>query len=105
MPKKQRPVSPVITTLPVVAAQQAQLRYVSDLAPGIGRRRAGKHFSYRDDAGRRVSDPATLDRIRKLAIPPAWTDVWRPVGMRGPASNIAITRAGAKFATKRNITG
>jgi DNA topoisomerase I len=52
------------------------LRYVSDAAPGIGRRRAGKGFTYTDENGRRVKDPETLARIRSLAIPPAWTDVW-----------------------------
>ena len=52
------------------------LRYVSDTAPGILRRRAGKGFTYVDEGGKRVDDPETLARIRALAIPPAWTDVW-----------------------------
>ncbi len=52
------------------------LRYVSDEAPGIRRKRAGRGFTYTDPDGKRVTDEATLDRIRKLAIPPAWTDVW-----------------------------
>jgi DNA topoisomerase-1 len=54
----------------------AGLRYVSDTAPGIGRRRAGKGFTYRDADGRRISDRAELDRIRRIVVPPAWTDVW-----------------------------
>ena len=58
------------------AAAQAGLRYVDDSAPGITRRRAGKGFAYADPDGDPVRDDATLDRIRKLAIPPAWTDVW-----------------------------
>ena len=44
--------------------------------PGITRRRAGKGFTYADADGRRVTDGDVLDRIRALAVPPAWTDVW-----------------------------
>ena len=52
------------------------LRYVCDDEPAIRRRRAGKGFVYIDAKGRRVDDPAIVKRIRSLAIPPAWTDVW-----------------------------
>jgi DNA topoisomerase I len=52
------------------------LRHSSDDRPGITRRRAGRGFTYRDADGRRVRDPETLARIRTIAIPPAWTDVW-----------------------------
>jgi len=58
------------------AAEEAGLRYVSDEAPGITRRRAGKGFSYRLPKGGAVKDAATLARIRSLAIPPAYTQVW-----------------------------
>src|SRR4051794_17222172 len=61
---------------PVDAAKAAQLRYVSDDKPGIERRRAGVGFSYRDPTGKTIRDAETLSRIKKLAIPPAWTDVW-----------------------------
>jgi len=44
--------------------------------PGIRRKRAGKYFSYVGPDGRTIRDPAELQRIRRLAIPPAWTDVW-----------------------------
>lgn len=44
--------------------------------PGITRRRAGKGFTYHDEAGRRVTDPRVLERIRSLAVPPAWEQVW-----------------------------
>lgn len=54
----------------------AALRYVNDHEPGITRRPFGQGFSYRDPDGHGVKDEATLDRIRKLAIPPAWTEVW-----------------------------
>jgi DNA topoisomerase-1 len=63
-------------TDPRGAAEEAGLRYVSDEGPGIARRRAGRHFSYRLPAGGPVRDGATLARIRSLAIPPAWTQVW-----------------------------
>jgi DNA topoisomerase-1 len=53
-----------------------ELRFSRDSEPGIRRRRAGKGFTYVNARGRRVTDPATLERIRKLAIPPAYRDVW-----------------------------
>jgi DNA topoisomerase-1 len=60
-----------------VAARHAGLRHATDSGPGITRQPlpAGG-FGYRDAQGRRVRDPATLERIRKLAIPPAWMGVW-----------------------------
>ncbi len=61
---------------PEDAARAAQLRYVSDRAPGIARRGSPSRFSYVGPDGLRVQDAATLQRIRQLAIPPAWTDVW-----------------------------
>jgi DNA topoisomerase I len=61
----------------------AGLTYISDLDPGIGRRKAGLGFNYRDAEGHAVTDEATLDRIRKLAIPPAWSDVWIAPTARG----------------------
>jgi DNA topoisomerase-1 len=61
---------------PLSAAKSAGLRYVNDGDPGITRIRTGRQFYYRNAGGRRVTDPATLARIKRLAIPPAWTDVW-----------------------------
>lgn len=61
---------------PKQAARDAGLRYVLDDRPGITRRRAGKGFSYRDSNDERITDKKTLDRIKALAIPPAWEDVW-----------------------------
>ena len=59
------------------AAESAGLVYVSDERRGIGREKAGDGlFSYLKPNGEPVQDAATLERIRKLAIPPAWTDVW-----------------------------
>jgi len=57
-------------------ARAAGLRYVSDAAPGIVRRRRGKAFHYRHADGDPVRDRRTLGRIRALAIPPAWRNVW-----------------------------
>jgi DNA topoisomerase I len=61
---------------PAKSAATAGLKYVNDGAPGITRRAAGKGFRYQDAKGRTVSDQMTLRRIRSLAIPPAWTEVW-----------------------------
>mgnify|MGYP001385448014 FL=1 len=72
-----------VTVAPEAAAEQAGLHYVSDDWPGISRRRSGKGFTYRDPQGRRITDPETRARIRKLAIPPAWTDVWISPDPRG----------------------
>ena len=58
------------------AAQSARLRYVSDTERGFGRRRRGKALTYVRPGGATLRDKATLDRIRSLAIPPAWKDVW-----------------------------
>jgi DNA topoisomerase I len=52
------------------------LRLVCDFQPGLHREGSPGQFTYFDDAGRRVEEPAELDRIRGLAIPPAWTMVW-----------------------------
>jgi DNA topoisomerase I len=58
------------------AAESAGLTYVSDEEPGIRRKKAGKGFTYVRPGGGKVEDEATLKRIRKLAVPPAYTDVW-----------------------------
>src|SRR5918992_3651021 len=58
-------------------AKSAGLRWVSDESPGITRKRTGKNaFTYVGPDGKRVRDEDEMLRIRKLAIPPAWTDVW-----------------------------
>ncbi|MBP2315791.1 DNA topoisomerase IB [Azospirillum soli] len=61
---------------PKEAAACAGLIYVSDEESGIKRRRAGKGFTYKWPDGRTVTEDDTLERIRKLAIPPAYRDVW-----------------------------
>jgi DNA topoisomerase I len=68
--------SNAIVTDPIQSARLAGLRYIGAPCEGITRRRTGRGFSYRDAGGQRVIDLDTLRRIRALAIPPAWTDVW-----------------------------
>ncbi len=60
----------------VADAREAGLRYVTDSAPGIGRRRRGDDWVFVKPDGSEVRDAAEIQRIRHLAIPPAWTDVW-----------------------------
>ena len=61
---------------PKAAEQSAGLRYVSDARPGIRRKKAGSGFTYTRVDGSKLSEPDILKRIKALAIPPAWTDVW-----------------------------
>ncbi|HVS38650.1 MAG TPA: DNA topoisomerase IB [Gemmataceae bacterium] len=61
---------------PVESAKAAGLRYVRDDRPGIRRVRKGVGFRYVGPDGFPIRDPETLQRIRSLAIPPAWTRVW-----------------------------
>ena len=57
-------------------AREAGLVWVTDQLPGFRRVKRGKGFAYVQPDGRRLSDPKHLARIRSLAIPPAWTNVW-----------------------------
>jgi DNA topoisomerase-1 len=68
---------------PIAAARAAGLRYTTETVSGIGRRRAGRGWSYRAGDGSPVRDAESLQRIRALAIPPAWTDVWINPDPRG----------------------
>jgi len=58
------------------AAESAGLRYVSDTRPGIRRKNSGGGFVYTRADGTKLSEPDVPKRIKALAIPPAWTDVW-----------------------------
>src|SRR3954470_18723934 len=75
--------SAVVEGDPVAAAAAAALHHSSDEDPGIRRLKRGAKFSYRDAQGAIVRDATTLSRIRALAIPPAWTDVWISPDARG----------------------
>jgi DNA topoisomerase IB len=67
--------APPIAEAPAYAAA-AGIDHVADDAPGITRRRAGRAFVYFDADRRRVREASVLDRIRSLAIPPAYSNVW-----------------------------
>jgi len=54
----------------------ARLVYTTDEDPGISRRRCGRGFTYLDSSGERISRPDVIERIRALAIPPAYRKVW-----------------------------
>jgi DNA topoisomerase-1 len=58
------------------AAESAGLRYVSDGRPGVRRKKAGTGFSYGRADGLKLTEKDVLTRIKALAIPPAWTEVW-----------------------------
>src|SRR4051812_39814074 len=74
---KNDPMGTSYTPAPAAeSARAAGLRYVSDTHPGIERRRTAKGFRYFAPDGAPVRDATTLKRIKALAIPPAWTDVW-----------------------------
>jgi DNA topoisomerase-1 len=73
---KAAPRPPAIISDPIESAEAAGLRYVSDTQPGIRRRKSGKGFVYLGTDGKVIRDPKLLQRIRALAIPPAYTDVW-----------------------------
>jgi len=60
-----------------------RLIHTSDDVPGIRRRRSGKGFAYLGPSGRRITDADVIARIRHLAIPPAYTDVWICIDPRG----------------------
>jgi DNA topoisomerase-1 len=57
-------------------AIEAHLRYVTDSAPGITRKRVGRGWRYEAPDGAPIKDKEVLARIKSLVIPPAWTDVW-----------------------------
>ena len=65
-----------IVTEPAEAAEEAGLRYVNDDQPGYSRKVKGDDFEYFDTEGKPVRDEQRLLRTARLAIPPAWTDVW-----------------------------
>src|SRR2546427_1435884 len=65
-----------LPTEPVESAKIVGLRYVADELPGFRRVKAGRGFRYLDRSGRAVHDQRQLGRIKSLAIPPAWTQVW-----------------------------
>ena len=73
----------------IEAAEEAGLRYVSDDRPGYTRKPKGDDFEYLDTEGKPIADEQRLLRIKRLAIPPAWTEVWIC-----PSSNCHIQATG-----------
>ena len=65
------------------SAQLARLNYVSDADPGLRRIRCGRRFAYLSPRGARIRDRRVLARIHRLAVPPAWEDVWLCADPRG----------------------
>lgn len=61
---------------PREAAREAGLRYVDDAKPGLRRKRSGKGFRFLDAKGTPIRDADEIERLKSLAIPPAYTDVW-----------------------------
>jgi DNA topoisomerase IB len=74
----------------------SRLRRADCSTPGFTRRRAGRGFVYLDTAGERIDDDETLTRIRELAIPPAWKDVWICPDELGHLQATGIDDAGRK---------
>ena len=73
-----------------------RLRRVDCSSPGIRRVRRGRGFSYHEEDGTPIADQEVLDRIRALAIPPAWTDVWICPDPRGHIQATGLDAAGRK---------
>ena len=74
----------------------ARLRRVDCASPGIARVKRGRGYSYRWADGRKVDDPAILQRIADLVIPPAWTDVWICPHPRGHIQAVGTDAAGRR---------
>jgi DNA topoisomerase IB len=74
----------------------ARLKRVDCSGPGITRRRRGRGFEYLDEEGRRIEEPGVLQRIRELAIPPAWQEVWICPYPMGHLQATGIDAAGRK---------
>jgi DNA topoisomerase I len=71
------------SSVAIASAEDAGLRYVTDQTRGIRRRRAGRGFTYLAANGGPLRNAESITRIRSLAIPPAWTDVWICPNPRG----------------------
>ena len=81
---------------PALAAERARLRYIHDSMPGITRHKARNGFDYRMPDGSLLRDIDTLKRIRALAIPPAWTDVWICLDPNGHLQAVGRDQRGRK---------
>ncbi len=96
---------------PEEAAEEAGLRYVSDDQPGYTRKKHGD-FQFYDTSGKLIRDETKLLRIRRLAVPPAYRDVWISPSANGhiqatgrdiaDENNTVITNAGAPSGMRTN---
>jgi DNA topoisomerase I len=77
-------------------APVGRLRRADCSTPGITRRRRGKGFEYLDEEGRPIKEPSVLERIRELAIPPAWEEVWICPWPMGHIQATGLDAAGRK---------
>jgi DNA topoisomerase I len=73
-----------------------RLRRADCSGPGITRKRAGRGFAYFDEDGERVTEPEVLERIRELALPPAWGEVWICPYPNGHLQATGVDAAGRK---------
>src|SRR5262249_29899504 len=78
------------------AAEEAGLQYVNDDRPGYRRRAKGKDFEYLDTEAKTIRDERRLRRIKRLAIPPAWMDVWICTSANGHIQAIGRDARGRK---------
>lgn len=81
---------------PKEAANSAGLRYVTDARPGITRKPKDGDFAYYDNEGKQVKNKSTLDRLKSLAIPPAWRKVWICAQPNGHLQATGIDARGRK---------
>ncbi|HVE49477.1 MAG TPA: DNA topoisomerase IB [Casimicrobiaceae bacterium] len=93
MSEPRLPETPQLTAEIVDVLESAGLVYAIDAQPGIRRQGSPPDFSYVDAAGAKITDERTLERIAKLALPPAWADVWIS---RNPRAHLQATGRDAK---------
>ena len=96
VPTKKTPEVEYVKDDPLETAREAGLRYVSADSPGIRRRKSGKGFSYIAPDGSVVRDKKTLARIRALAIPPAYSEVWICAQANGHLQAVGTDARGRK---------
>src|SRR4051794_11707991 len=81
---------------PPTPIRRGRLRRVDCSGPGLRRIKRGRGFTYLDELGQRLTDEAALERIRELAIPPAWQEVWICPDPLGHLQATGIDAAGRK---------
>ncbi len=93
--KKKAPELEIVTD-PVEVAEEAGLRYVSDEQPGYTRKKRGDKFIYFDTSGKEIKDETRVLRLNRLAIPPAYKDVWICPASNGHLQATGIDDRGRK---------